>query len=241
MAYDSESRTSLAMGATLVKDLLHFRPEKAMRIWASDGGYLERYHDEDVQRAIELGIPVFKAHEGIVINGRALNHSIVAEFEKWQDTLRPGSHVVLVEPANSSNVGAIMRTALGFGIRDFAIIKEGFDTFEPKVVRTSMGARLGMRAEVFSSFQDYQDRFPENNLYAFMLLDGAQGLSEVEKRAPFSLVFGNETVGLPAEFAETCQPVFIEQSEQVDSLNVAVSAALGIYAFTRACPPATEG
>ena len=72
------------------------------------------------------------------------------------------------------------------------------------------------------------------------MLDGAKSLSEVEKRAPFTLVFGNETTGLPAEFATYGQAVFIEQGNEVDSLNVSVSAAIGVYAFTRACA-AVEG
>lgn len=233
--YDSESPTSYAMGATLVYDLMRFRPEMVMHVIAINDERPERYHDETLQMAREHGVPITFANDQLMWNGRRLKHSIIAEFVKWEDELRPGSHVVIVEPALMGNVGAIIRTALAFDIHDVAIIKEGLDTFSPSLVRGSMGARLGLHVEAFSSFEEYRERFGENHIYPFML-DGAVGLSDVEKIAPFSLVFGNETVGLPAEYAGYGQPVFIEQGEDVDSLNVATSAALGIYAFTRACP-----
>ena len=54
-----------------------------------------------------------------------------------------------------------------------------------------------------------------------------------EKPAVWTLVFGNEGRGLPKEFASLGQPVRIESSEKVDSLNLAVAAAIGIYEFVR--------
>ncbi|MBQ9006604.1 MAG: TrmH family RNA methyltransferase [Atopobiaceae bacterium] len=237
--YRRRGPTSFAFGATLVYDLLHFHPEIIMRIDAYENKYPEHYHDEVIRLAREKGVPVVHKQGRMITDGQQRVFSICAEFVKWKDEMLPGSHVVLVNPSNPSNVGAIIRSALAFGIHDVAIIKEDFDTFSPATIRVSMGTRLGMRVETFSTFDEYRERFPDNAIYTFML-DGAKSLSEVEKRAPFTLVFGNETTGLPAEFATYGQAVFIEQGNEVDSLNVSVSAAIGVYAFTRACA-AVEG
>ena len=52
-------------------------------------------------------------------------------------------------------------------------------------------------------------------------------------RSHDALKFGYEGSGLPAEFARMGQAVRIESNEKVDSLNLAVAAAIGIYTFSR--------
>ena len=47
----------------------------------------------------------------------------------------------------------------------------------------------------------------------------------------FTLVFGNEQTGLPAEFAKMGQSVMIPQSDEIDSLNLAVAVSVGSYVF----------
>ncbi|HOQ63000.1 MAG TPA: TrmH family RNA methyltransferase, partial [Clostridia bacterium] len=52
-----------------------------------------------------------------------------------------------------------------------------------------------------------------------------------QQKSPHSLVFGNEGSGLPAKFERLGQPVMIEQSAAIDSYNLAIAAAIGMYAF----------
>jgi len=47
------------------------------------------------------------------------------------------------------------------------------------------------------------------------------------------LIFGNEGAGLPAEFSQLGQPVRIPHSNDIDSLNLSVAAAIGMYAFRK--------
>ena len=48
-----------------------------------------------------------------------------------------------------------------------------------------------------------------------------------------SLVFGNEASGLPDAFAQMGVSTLIPHSHQIDSLNLAIAAGIGMYAFTR--------
>ena len=48
-----------------------------------------------------------------------------------------------------------------------------------------------------------------------------------------TLIFGNEGSGLPKEFATFGQPVRIPSNDRIDSLNLAVAAAIGIYSFSK--------
>ena len=65
------------------------------------------------------------------------------------------------------------------------------------------------------------------------MLDAALPLEEAAsaKKEPYSLVFGNEGAGLPPEFASMGQSVIIPNSDEIDSLNLSVAAAIGVYAF----------
>ena len=53
-------------------------------------------------------------------------------------------------------------------------------------------------------------------------------------KQPYALVFGNEGSGLPPEFSALGQAVRIPHSDAIDSLNLAVAAAIGAYAFVHA-------
>jgi TrmH family RNA methyltransferase len=130
-----------------------------------------------------------------------------------------------------------MRSLLGFGIRDVAFVRPCVDVFDPHVLRASMGSFFKLRVRTYDSFDDYRADFPDRPLYPFML-DGAQPLDAVASRArpPFSLVFGNEQTGLPPVFAELGQSVLIPQSDEIDSLNLAVAVSVGAYVFTRPKP-----
>lgn len=49
----------------------------------------------------------------------------------------------------------------------------------------------------------------------------------------WTLIFGNEGSGLPSDFAKIGQAVRIPSNEKIDSLNLSIAAAIGIYSFTR--------
>ena len=77
--------------------------------------------------------------------------------------------------------------------------------------------------------------YPQYGLYPFML-DGSSSLPDVlagDIAQPYALVFGNEGSGLPASFAKLGQPVRIPSNDRVDSLNLSIAAAIGIYGFTQ--------
>ena len=184
--------------------------------------------------AENLGIRVEEADKALSrISGKE-NCFAAVVFGKFRDELKTGTpHVVLHHPGDSGNVGTILRTALGFGIRDVALIRPCVDVFDPKTVRASMGSLFSLRIRIYDSFEEYHTEFPGNALYPFML-DASLPLQEVLKNhpaPPFTLIFGNEGSGLPEEFAGCGQPVRIESNDLVDSLNLAVAAGIAIYEF----------
>ena len=97
-----------------------------------------------------------------------------------------------------------------------------------------MGAAFSLNVRHFDSFDQYRAQYPLRLHFPFMLT-GAVPLDEAVQKVdgPFSLVFGNEASGLPDAFAQMGVSTLIPHSHQIDSLNLAIAAGIGMYAFTR--------
>ncbi len=162
------------------------------------------------------------------------NCYVAGIFNKYNCELqvdRP--HIVLVNPSNMGNLGTILRTTVGFGIYDVAIVLPAADLYNPKTVRSSMGAMFKLNISHFDTFEEYQKKYQNHQLFTFML-DGENTLSldNCPRAKLYSLVFGNEATGLAPEFAKVGTSIFIPQSPDVDSLNLTIAVGIGAYVFT---------
>jgi RNA methyltransferase, TrmH family len=234
LAYAPELTYSYAAGVYPSLTLMEKAPERALRLLLSDkaaGEGVEKLRKLCAEHGVREEIAP-KALSRIL--GKENLYAAVV-FQKQTGTLNPARpHIVLHHPMDEGNLGTIQRTMLGFGLCDLAIIRPAADPFDPKVVRAAMGALFSLNVSQYDDFSAYRAEFPAHALYPFML-DGVAELSQAAAgtRKPWALVFGNEGAGLPPEFHGFGQAVKIPQSTEIDSLNLAVSAAIGIYAFTR--------
>ncbi len=232
-AYRSELDYSYAPGIFPSMECLAYRPEKVRRLLLHSSAAGREGADRLREKAEALGVRVEEADRALArISGKE-NCYAAAVFEKFEDAPDPGKpHVVLHNPGDSGNVGTILRTALGLGIEDVALVRPCVDLFDPRTVRASMGSLFRLRVKVYDTFAEYREAYPERKLYPFML-DASVPLREAarEKPALWTLVFGNEGRGLPAEFAAMGQAVRIESNDKVDSLNLAAAAGIGMYEF----------
>ncbi len=215
--------------------LLH-RPDCARRVLLHSKSMGTEGAQKLIETAQRLRIRVEEADRALSrISGKE-NCFAAAVFTKFDDPLHGDKpHVVLHNPSDCGNVGTILRTALGFGVEDVALIRPCVDVFDPRVVRASMGSMFQLRIRTYPDFDAYCADHPDHMLYPFML-DGSRSLPDVlagDVPVRWALVFGNEGSGLPASFAEMGQPVRIPSNERIDSLNLSIAAAIGIYGFTR--------
>ncbi len=156
--------------------------------------------------------------------------------KRFENPAKNRNHVVLVNPSDMGNLGTIMRTMAAFEIFDLALITPCCDVYNPKTVRASMGAVFRLRISQFDSFDGYVehlkksgDSIPDREFFPFML-DG-RPVEEVNFEAgkAATLILGNEAAGLPESFLGVGKPVRIMHADTVDSLNLPVAAAIGIY------------
>jgi TrmH family RNA methyltransferase len=163
------------------------------------------------------------------------NCFVIGVFSKYSCSLDDSlPHVALVNPGNMGNLGTIIRTMLGFKIKNLAIIGKGADVLDPKAVRASMGAIFLIKYEQFDNIETYMDKFANRDLYTFML-DGAVLLDSLSPKTdiPFTLVFGNEAAGLEAKYQNIGQSVVISHSDEIDSLNLSIAVGIALYQFSK--------
>ena len=236
-AYDKADGHSYALGLFPSMELLSARPEQLRCLLVQDLSS----PSEGVQKLIALcrqrEVEVEEAPKALArISGKD-NCFAAAVFEKYDAPLVAAQdHVLLHNPSDTGNVGSILRSALGFGYKNVAIVRPGVDPFDPRVIRASMGAAFHLNIELFDSFDAYRARFSDSiRPYYLFRLRNAKPLSGIRRKspAPLTLVFGNEAAGLPPELENFGHGVFIEQEDTVDSLNLSVAAGIGLYAFKR--------
>ena len=236
--YSRKLDYSYQLGVFPALMLLEARPDCAQRLLLDPRGLENEGVVKLRQRCAELGVREEFAEKVLRRESKKDNCFAGLVFKKYDCDLDPAlCHAVLCQISDAGNAGTAMRSLLGFGIRDVAVVRPCVDVFDPHVLRASMGAFFKLRVKTYDSFDDYRADHPDRPLYPFML-DGARPLDDVarEARPPFSLVFGNEQTGLPPIFASLGQSVLIPQSDEIDSLNLAVAVSVGSYVFMHGCP-----
>ena len=230
--YKKDAEYTYTLGAFPTIELLKTRPEEVLEVYVHSTF-------TDVKTIEELakpyGIPVLRQDKVIHKLSDKENCFVVGILKKYKDTLKADqSHIVLVNPSNMGNMGTIIRTAIGFGIKNLAIISPGVDVFHPKTIRASMGALFRINCQYFDSFEAYEAAYPKHEVFCFMLNASRQlTAGTCPKPELFSLVFGNEATGLDDSYLQKGTSIIIPQSEEVDSLNITIAAGVGMYLFTQ--------
>jgi len=228
--YEKESLTSYTLGAFPTFELLKKHGEQITKIWLRPNLKITDEIQSMINLAKERGIEILTNEKVFNVLSPKDNCFVIGEFSKFFGKLTNQNQVVLVNPSDMGNMGTIMRSMLGFGIANLAIIKPAVDVFNPKVIRASMGAIFSLNIEYFENFEDYAKKNKQTR-YLFYL-DGKTILQDIEKvQTPFALVFGNEASGLPDNLKQYGETVVIKHSQNIDSLNLPISASIALYDF----------
>ncbi len=169
-------------------------------------------------------------------------------------------HVVLVEPAESLNVGSVVRAMRNLGFPHLHLVApHRYDPARARITACSAGQPLLDSLVIHEHFEDalagmeevfgFALRENENPAHFVTLPAWARDLPTRESRAT-ALVFGPEDNGLRNEHLEQCRRVIrIPSTAEFSSFNLAQSALLVLYEITKAFPisssapalPATAG
>ncbi|HEY6497512.1 MAG TPA: RNA methyltransferase [Trebonia sp.] len=183
-----------------------------------------------------------KQDQGVLADVVAPQMRTVGEFV---DSVPPGRCQVLVLDGvnNPSNVGMIIRTATAAGLSGVVLPRVGSPDIDPLVIKASAGVafhapvircRTGAEATELLSRAGFR-------VYG---LSGEARTTLYDERVPDRSVFvlGNETTGVGEDTAQWIdQWLSIPMAGGVESLNVAIAAAVVCFDLVRRGQPAADG
>jgi tRNA G18 (ribose-2'-O)-methylase SpoU len=174
-------------------------------------------------------------HSGVMAVGKRKGR---ATLEQLLPRDGPLTLVICPEIANAENMGAMVRVAAGFGVDAMLLGERCCDPFWRQAVRVSMGTifRLPLLQcdDLLRDMHRLADEW-DVELAATVLADDAEPLATARRPKRLGLLFGNEAQGLEDKWVNACaRRITIPMKLGTDSLNVAVSAGIFLYHFTRA-------
>ncbi|MCR5584493.1 MAG: RNA methyltransferase [Lachnospiraceae bacterium] len=156
--------------------------------------------------------------------------------EDLKEKMQNAESLVLLENLQDpGNLGTIVRTAEAAGIDAVILSKTSVDLYNPKVVRSTMGAVF--RMPVFYT-DDLIELIRELNNNGFNTiathLSAEKNYYEADYSGKTAILIGNEGNGLSDEATELAkEKVIIPMEGKVESLNASVAAALMMYEIKR--------
>lgn len=163
----------------------------------------------------------------------AVRPSRAANLRVLEHTPRSAPVVVLDDPRNLGNAGAVIRLAAGFGAT--GVVTTGtLDPWHPTVVRGGAGLHFATAVERVDVGE-----LPKGPLFA---LDAeGEDIRGIEVPDDAVLAFGSERSGLSAELrARTDHLVSLPMRPQVSSYNLATSVAMALFHWSAGRPPKTQ-
>lgn len=133
------------------------------------------------------------------------------------------------------NLGTILRTALAAGVRYVCMTPGTVDVYNPKVLRSTMGALFSLVILPSKQPKDILDFCHERGLNIFMGdIEGELVYRTSLSEGPLALVVGNEGKGPSLSFKTgAVQRITIPMAQNVESLNVAMATGILLYEIVR--------
>jgi len=202
------------------------------------------------------GVPTYLVRQDIVeaVVGMEFHHGCLAAGERG---VEPTAEAVLAEAlhsrlvvleglGDSSNVGALFRNALAFGVGAVFLAPGTADPLYRKAIRVSSGATVALPFARFADWPRDLDRLREAGYTVLALTPRAEAVDIGELgnggglgdgrplHARLALLLGTEGRGLSAEaLAAADLHVRIPMAPEMDSLNVAAAGAVALHWLSR--------
>ena len=142
---------------------------------------------------------------------------------------------VIYDVCDTTNIGAIFRTAAALGIDGLLLSPESCDPFNRRSIRVSMGAVFKIRWCYERNIQEALRRHGFRSV-SMALSSESVYLQDfhVEKDGKYAVILGSEGYGLPQEIIDSSDVVVkIPMYYGIDSLNVGAAAAITLWHFRK--------
>lgn len=230
-------------GRNPVLEALSRRTRAVHRIWIDDRAKPDPRVSRIVELAREAGVPLVptdrreldrkaegRVHNGVIASAEPLPGLTTAQL--LDQVFARGEHPLIVlcaELAYEHNLGAILRSSLGFGVHGVIVPTRRGAALTPVVQRVAMGAAevVPVIRESFHSAAKHLQKAGVPLVAADM---HGEPLGRSRLTGPMCFVMGGEGPGLSSSQRKRCdRTVSIPLAGDLESLNVSVAAAVLLY------------
>lgn len=147
----------------------------------------------------------------------------------------PNLGLIVDRLQDPGNLGTIIRTGVATGMDGLWLSQDSVDFDHPKVLRASAGAWFKLPMATSRNLLELIVNFQQQGIQVIATLPEAQqSYWDLDLTQPSIILLGNEGGGLTPELkAMATQTAKIPMQKSVESLNVAISAALLLYEARR--------
>ena len=187
-------------------------------------------------------IPVYTGERELLsqLTGYTLTRGVLCAMRRPKpktvaEVCRDARRIVVIDGVvDTTNIGAIFRSAAALGIDAVLLTPTSCDPLNRRAVRVSMGSVFLVPWTWLDTYSTLHDLGFKTA--AMALTDDSISLDDPRLKAEerLAIVMGTEGDGLPQQtIAEADYVVRIPMKHQVDSLNVAAAAAVAFWELTR--------
>ena len=192
---------------------------------------LKGWHYELISENVCKHLSDTKTPQGVIAVVRRTEPSIEELLHKEKNPC----FFLLENLQDPGNLGTIVRTAEGAGVTGIIMNRETVDIYNPKVIRSTMGAIFRVPFIYVDSLPEtiMQMRKKEISVYG-TILEESRVYDDPDYTKPSAVVVGNEANGISREVRESLSGrIHIPMEGSVESLNAAVAAAVVLYEASR--------
>lgn len=207
-----------------LREVFRLTSEQRLPITEVTRGELDRMTSRAVHQGVAMRVPAYEyAHPDDLTSAAA-------------DADEPALIVALDSVTDPRNLGAVVRSAAGFGAHGVVVPERRAAGMTASAWKSSAGAAARIPVARATNLTRQLKAYAESGLMiAGLAADGEVSLPELDLAdGPLVLVVGSEGKGLSRLVAETCDVrVAIPMATELESLNAGVAAGIALYEISR--------
>ena len=191
---------------------------------------LKGWHYELISENVCKHLSDTKTHQGVIAVVRRTEPSIEELLHKEKNPC----FFLLENLQDPGNLGTIVRTAEGAGVTGIIMNRETVDIYNPKVIRSTMGAIFRVPFVIADSLPEVIFQLKQNGVSVYAGHLKGDVFYKQDYRDGSAFLIGNEGNGLTDEITALADhKIKIPMKGKVESLNAAVSATILMYETMR--------
>jgi 23S rRNA (uridine2479-2'-O)-methyltransferase len=143
--------------------------------------------------------------------------------------------LIFDRPSDYGNFGSILRSANSFNVDAVFVVGHGIDYYDPKVIRSSLGAVFHTPIVNIESMEQLSawiktEKAKSNIQIVGTDSTGTVSLIDNDLKTPIALILGNEAKGMSVALQEVCDYITkIPISGDVNCLNVSCAGSIFLW------------